>query len=1002
MRRIALSIAFIFSIGLVYGADSTEYQRVSTRMRDVMEPRRADGSRPMNKQFRRWEWFWQGRIQQDGTFPTSEMYLRENTRINNAKVREDLQAAKVWKELGPMAPDLPSGSSSWYGIGRVNCIEVSRQNPDLLYVGSASGGVWKSTNAGSSWTYVDITIVPVVGVSDIAMSATDDKVMYVATGDANGATPGDLNSYNSFSYGLVKTTDGGATWATTNLQFAASDNAVVSRLWVDPRDANVVVAATYSGMYRTTDGGAAWTKTNTGLFRDMIGKPNNPDVLYSTTYAYRGGAKIFRSVNAGRVWEEVFNITRANRIRLAVTKANVNVVGALASDFETQGLEGVYKSDDGGDSFGQLFTNLNLLDWSHDGRGPGVGGNLGQGFYDLAMEISPTNANHLYVGGVNIWRTTTNGQSWILSAYQSGGYGASLVHADQHFFKFHPSRNVIYSTHDGGVARSTDAGISWRDMSNGLRIQQYYGLATSNINPSLTISGAQDNGTVLSTNSGSTFKKVLDGDGMMTAIDYIDPQLMYGSRYNGDFFRSTNQGANWVFSISPAQKGEDGAWVSPIAADPKNNNVAYIGYTQVYKTTSGGTFWSKISSIAISKPARFISVSPSDQKYIYVSYDTELFSTSNGGTTWQRITGVASYIMSLDVHPTDPTTCYVAVGGYSGGIKVLKSTKGVVTNLTGDGLPNVPCNSVVYQSGARNRIFAGTDLGVFVSDEGSNYWQRYGVGMPNVIVTAMRFITSSNILRVSTYGRGTWEVDATQCIATTPTVNASTPTTQCSGDSVVLEASSGFASYRWSNGDTTKRIVLRTVGQTGAYSVNVEDNAGCRSSSVVTQVTLKQAPVKPNISKRGLDTLRSSAVGGITDFQWFRDGTAISGATSRDLFTRSSGTYTVRVRNAVPCSAMSSDYVFVYDPTSVEEDVAAGRAIGISPNPGLDFVIVAMPLSSQRTLDVVNLVGQTVYSTHVADGQRELRLNLATFARGAYIVRVSSETSVWMERLVRE
>lgn len=1003
-RTLALLLVLTTSVTLFYGADSTVFERTRARMQQMLEKTGPDGSVKINKQFRRWEWFWQGRLNEDGSFPTPAHYQQELAKLQRAKRVENVQAPKTWKELGPTAPDLPGQSAQWNGIGRVNVVEFSRQNPNLMYAGAASGGLWKSTDGGSNWTAVNISIIPVVGVSDIAISAQDDKVIFLATGDADAAIFGDFTGYPSFTYGVIKSTDGGVTWAQTGLSYDPSQGSLVARLWLDPRDTSVVVAATYGGLMRSSDGGASWIRAQGGVFRDLIGNPANPDILYATTFSETGNAGIFRSTDNGVTWTQTRTIADANRIRLAVTKANGNVVGAVASrgyvpggSATANGLEGVYKSTDAGTSFEKLSTTLNLLHWNASGQGNG-----GQGFYDLAMEISPTNANHIFVGGINVWRTTTNGNTWILAAHWTGD-GAPWVHADHHYFKFHPTQNKLYAAHDGGIARSTDQGISWRDASNGLRIQQYYGLSTSNINPSITLSGSQDNGTALSKNNGSTFAHTLDGDGMMSAIDYIDPQLLYGSQYNGTFFRSTNQGNNWIFSSSRAQRGESmAAWVSPIAADPTDQNVAYIGYSQIYKTTSGGSFWTKISNIQTNVPCRWIAVAPSDSRYIYAAYNTALWFTTNGGTNWTQQSGISGVIMGVEVHPTDPKKIYVAIGGYSGGQKVLQVSNGTVTNITGSGLPNVPCNSVVYQRGTTNRLYAGTDLGVFFSDEGSGFWQPYGTGMPAALISAMRLIPTSNILRVSTYGRGIWEIDVRQCTATTPTITKVTPTTACVGDSVVLEASAGYASYRWSSGDTTRRVIFRSIAQTGSYTVSVEDNSGCRATSAPTSITLLASPSKPLISQRGKDTLRSSAVGGITKFQWARDGVDIPGATMRDHVTQISGVYTVRVENNQNCTNVSNSYTFTYDPTSVEEDVAAGRTIGISPNPSSDVAVITMPVVASRTLDVISITGQLIYSMPVADGANEFRLDLASIARGTYIVRLTAGSSVWMARLLRD
>jgi hypothetical protein len=320
---------------------------------------------------------------------------------------------------------------------------------------------------------------------------------------------------------------------------------------VDPRNADIVVAATYTGIRKSTDGGATWRVTTpSGAFRDLVGNTQTIDMLFASTFSQGGGAGIYKSLNAGDTWELVESFPEANRIRLAVTKADPKVVGAVMSRYDTQGLSGAYKSTDFGENFFDLNVTQNLLGWSSSGNDHNRGG---QGFYDLAMTISPSNANLWFVGGVNTWRSTNGGTSWVLSNHWTGN-NAPWVHADHHFSMYHPNQNRLYTCHDGGIARSDDNGVSWRDMSNGLKIQQYYGLAVSDLQSSLTLAGSQDNGTARSTN-GTQFLHVLDGDGMATAIDYTTPQTVYGSQPYGTFYRSDNQGSSWNLVCTPGRVG---------------------------------------------------------------------------------------------------------------------------------------------------------------------------------------------------------------------------------------------------------------------------------------------------------------------------------------------------------------------------------------------------------------------------------------------------------------
>ncbi|MFN4908174.1 MAG: VPS10 domain-containing protein [Bacteroidota bacterium] len=974
-----------------------KFEEARLQYQGMLERPGSDGKQKISKQFRRWEWFWQGRLQEDGTFPTPAMYLHELRKVSQQKGVEDAQSVKTWKELGPIAPDMPSAMASWNGIGRVNCIDFARRDQNLMFAGSAAGGIWKTTNSGQQWQPINIPNIPVIGISDLVIAPSDDNIIYAATGDVNGSIAGQLSRYNGFTYGIIKSTDGGNTWSLTGLSSDPAENDLIGRLWVDPANPNIVVAASYGGIYRTTNGGTSWTRTASGIFREVIQNPVSTVTLYAATYAMNGGASIHRSTDAGVTWSMMYTIPEANRIRLAVTKANQNVVVALASNFQTQGFEGLYKSTDAGTSFSELRTSLNLLGWSASGNDRG-----GQGFYDLACEVSPTNANHIYVGGVNIWRTTTNGSTWELSAHWTGDRGAPYVHADQHFFKFHPSRTHLFATHDGGIARSTDGGVTWRDVSRGMAIQQYYGLAVSNSNPALTIAGAQDNGTALSKNSGASFVHTLDGDGMLGGIDAVNPSIMYGSQYYGNFWRTSNGGSSWSFISSENLRAESGSWVAPIAVDPRLSNTVYVGYRQIWKSTTAGATWDRISNIPTGSSMRVIAVAPSNPNYIYVAYNTTLHFTSNGGQSWQQQPGITGFIMGVDVDPTRPDRIYVAIGGFSAGQKVLMVDKGGVSNLTGTGLPNLPCNSVVYQKGtASNRIFAGTDIGVFVMDEGTNFWQSYGRGLPPVIVTGMRLLPSSNALRISTYGRGIWEIDVAQCAATRPTITAVTKTTICAGDSVVLEANAGYAAYRWSNGDTTRRIVLNNSTQTGVYQVGVEDSKGCRAISSSLTVTINKLPSKPLVTKIARDTLRSSAFGGVSKFQWFKDDVAIAGATSRNLPVTQSGTYRVMVSDA-SCSNTSDGFNFTYEPaTSVDEQESPFAGFSVVPNPIEDVLTLRLKGIQGAMITIVDINGRLVFTTQQDRLVDELRVDASTWSAGMYIVQVRSSGAVWTSSIAK-
>ncbi len=971
------------------------FHDVRSRLERVYTRTLPDGTRKVAKQFKRWEWYWESRTMPDGTLPTGEVYLKAWREVQMAKGLEQAQSKPEWKLVGPTAPDLPSQNPVWNGIGRVNCVAFHPTESNVMFLGSASGGIWKTTDGGTSWTEVMISAIPQTGYSDIAIAESNPQIMYAASGDANASLPGELSGYPGFTYGVLKSTDAGQTWNQTGFSVTPEQNGVVARLWVDPRNQDVVVAATYNGMRRTENGGSSWTTVLGSLaFRDVVALENDPNVLIASTFNLNGGAAVYRSTDNGVSWSLVQTMNQANRIRFAVTGANASMVGAIASLATTNGLDDVYISTDGGRTFTARNVTLNLLGWSATGNDAAYGG---QGFYDLALAIDPTNQNNWIMGGVNNWRSTDAGKTWILSSHWVG-QNAPWVHADHHHMAYHPTLNRLYDCNDGGIARSTDRGVSWRDISKGLGIQQYYGLAVTEGNSVFTLCGSQDNGTARTLN-GKDFQHVLDGDGMASAIDYFNSSLMYASQPNGTFYRSTTTGTNWRIISTSSARGEPGAaWVAPIVTDPSNPSRLYVGYTQVYRSDNGGTTWTRLGNLGVSQYLRKIAVAPSNSNYLYAGFSNSMFRSTDGGTNWLPVSGVTGFIQDIKVDPENPGHAFVAFGGFSPGAKIMEITNGVATNITGNGLPNVPANAVAYQPGPLNRLFIGTDVGVYFKDEGSSTWELYGVGLPTTVVSGMELLTTSEKLRISTYGRGIWEVDANQCVAEKPVVSVAGPTEFCVGDSVVLSAPDGYAVYRWSNGASTRSITLSTAVHSGKYTVTVEDGDGCRAVSDTTAITIKRSPSKPFVTLRGPDTLRTTALGGIQGFQWFFEGQAIPGATERECIATKNGTYTVLVTNADGCSAISDPFAFSGSALSVQD--VGESSLAVWPNPTTDWITIDIPEVAEARVKLVSLGGQVVADFRSVPGK--LTMNLENIvAAGTYVLTVDAGNRRYSRMIVK-
>jgi photosystem II stability/assembly factor-like uncharacterized protein len=982
------------------------FAELNAKAKARLEQTKPDGTSPISKQLRRWEWFWESRQGLDGSMPSSLVYEQGFTHAIRAQVKGDrLQTGATWRETGPTGPANFTQQQGWFGIGRVNCIAFSNQNASLMFAGSAAGGIWRTTNSGQLWTEVVVPTLPIFGVADIAIAAQNDRIIYVATGDANGSVAGDVTGYPAFTHGVIKSTDGGATWARTSFIANLSQQLVIGRLWIHPTNPDLVVAATSLGIQRTTDGGQSWrTTTSTVHVRDIVQHPSKPNVLYGATFNFAGTIAVLKSTDAGESWRQVTTLNNTVRARLAVSPHLQNSVWMVTSATQPYALGGVYQSINEGETYTKLNVSQNLLGWSIVGNDFNRGG---QGWYDLAMAVSPTNSQRLTVGGVNNWRSESGGTSWQLLTEQNGN-GAPFVHADQHFLTYHPSTRHLYACHDGGISVSTNDGISWRDLSTGLRIQQFYGMDVAQTNSTTLIAGSQDNATYIRTIAGG--RHVIGGDGMKCKIDPTNASVMYASIYYGQYYRSTNGGMNFAAISSREVRGELGAWVTPISMSNQAPSTIYLGYQNVWKSTNRGGNWSRISNLppSASSTLRALAVAPSSDNFIYASYSDALYYTSNGGTSWSQVRDVSEYISSIAVDPASPSRAFVTIGSYNSPRRVLQVENGNVVDITGTGLPPVPVNTIVIHNHLFNRLIVGTDVGVYFMDNASGVWEPYGRNMPTTIVTELVLAKEDQTLFASTYGRGIWEIDATQCIAATPAIQRTPSSSQplCAGDSVILTAPSNYESYRWSNGDTTRSIVLSTLSQSGEYIVNVTDKQGCRASSLATTVEFLRAPGRPSISRRG-DTLRSSVLGGVIRWQWrFRPSSGqsavdIPGATQREHVPTQSGLYSVLVFNENSCSALSNETEVSV--TSIAEG-SQNTQIVLSPNPTSALARLSWNGDRNRvtSVDVVSIDGRLLLHAQPEPASGNVELDLSSFARGTYLVRVTSPTGVWVRPIIRD
>ena len=683
------------------------------------------------------------RVSDNSSFKPNSLYIewrKEQEKYAFAKTNSSAN----WIAKGPINTPIILSNGKKRGNGRVNCIAFDPVDPDVIWIGSPAGGLWKSVDGGSNWT-TNTDDLPVIGVSHIAIDPHNNQIMYIVTGDAYGS--------DTYSIGILKSADGGSTWNTTGLSYTVDEEERVNKVIINPHFTDSLYAVTNSNILLSADAGNTWSTTGVnGRWRDIEFKPDNRNVLYAAKQS-SGGSNIYRTTDGGVNWSVIDNGITGSRHRplIAITPDNPDIIYALfsASDYSFHGL---YKSSDAGDSWVMQSNTPNILGRETDGSDTG-----GQSWYDLSLGVATNNEELVYVGGINLWRSDDSGENWDVDASSGDGSNYTYMHVDQHAFEFNPHTHVAYAGNDGGIYKYMDNLNSWVDISDGLEISQFYKLGLSKSNPSRVVAGAQDNGTEMLT--GSVWDAIRGADGMECAIDHYDENIIYSTSQYGGLKKSYDGGDSWN-NIKPVSY--EGAWVTPYAMHAVNNNLIVVGYDEVYRSTTGGAIWDSISYyVSGGQAIRSIALAPSDEDYIYAASYGQIKVSKDAGINWTSIKpGLPYYnITDITVATNNADRAWTTFSDYNNIDKVYETTDAGAnwTNISGNNLPGLPVNCIVYQGGANDDLYIGTDVGVYYKDNTMTEWIPFNDGLPNVIVKELEIHYSTGTISAATFGRGIWE-----------------------------------------------------------------------------------------------------------------------------------------------------------------------------------------------------------------------------------------------------
>ncbi len=713
------------------------------------------------------KWYNKQRTVPTGIVPEN---WRENALVhikqNNLPKNSSVTSALSWTSLGPNNIG-----------GRTRSIAINPSNTNIMYAGSVSGGVWKTTDGGVSWNPTTDAQAN-LAISSIVIDPAHPDTIYAGTGEGYFPVDGLRGA------GVLKSTDGGATW--TNLKNFSTPNSYysyyyITKLVIRPDNPSVLYAGMIGGIWKTTNGGTNWTKLTVGSSQiscvDLVADPSNPNVMYAAFglfYPYSDG--IYKTTDGGSSWVKKTNgfpsvSTMYTRISLAVSASNPSVIYASLADSNYY-THSIQKSTDAGASWftvangSALFDNSSLVSNTHLG---------GQGWYNNVIAVNPSNEDTVYAGGINVFKSTNGGTTWnrISDGYAGG------IHVDQHVITFNPSvPSTVFFANDGGVFNSTNSGSSFSSLNNNLITTQFY---SCDVDPTLNFvyGGTQDNGTLKY--NGTSWSRVIGGDGGPVLVDSATPTTVFGSYIWLNVYKSTDR-TNFSSIFQPNERS---SFIAPLAMSPSNSNNIFGGTYRIYRTISSGTSWSAISNDltgngggAPGDPGSTISaiaVAKTSSAIVYVGTTGEVSDTSSriwvttnglatpGSVTWTNVTKSPlpnRSVTAFAIDRTNASRAFVTFSGYNtntptttGHVFLTTNQGSTWSNVSGD-LPDVPANTIVVDPINTNHVVVGTDLGIFETTNGGTNWTQQNSGLANVAVAQLVLRTSDGILYAATHGRG--------------------------------------------------------------------------------------------------------------------------------------------------------------------------------------------------------------------------------------------------------
>ncbi|MBO1319593.1 BACON domain-containing protein [Acanthopleuribacter pedis] len=804
-----------------------------------------------------------------------------------------LYSSRLGREMG-RDEVVRSGVASWESLGpgniggRTRAMVINPDNPDHMVSGGVAGGMWVTMNGGESWTATGDNLAS-IAVCSMAMDRNDPMTILAGTGEgffSGGAVRGG---------GIFKSTDGGMTWvrldATTGEDFFYVQDIVASVVQAD-----TFYAATRTGIFRSADGGDTWTLMvsaaafNGAMDLEIRTDQTTNDVLFATIGTLTQSVLVRNDDAAG---EGVFNIvyTEANMARSSVSVApsNQDIVyllmststGQPISSAFTHGLLGIMRSEDGGDTWADVHrTELPLegadLILTNSPSFVCFGGTSisSQGFYDQFIRVDPIDPDIVWTGGIDTFRSDDGGRTWgIGSLWWLNPTFPEYTHADLHNVFYHPDYNgttnrKMYVVGDGGIYSTEDArapvapvtaanvcssnneiGMVWKSLNNNYGVTQFYhGLPF----PSGTayFGGTQDNGTLLSSDraGAEAWIEIFGGDGGYVAYDPTNTFTMYVATTGISIRKSIDGGLNFAGATSGI--ADQGLFINPYLMDPNDPNRLWTGGTFPWRTDDAAGNWVQAGpSFGINHSAW--AVAPGNSDLVLAGTTLGIIRRTTEGTTatadtnWGASWPVRGNVSSVAFDPQDTNIAYATYSTFGIGHVWRSTDSGQSWTNIDNGLPDIPVHSVAVHPADSNRIYIGTDLGVYVSTNSGMSWSAENTGYANVVTEWLQFIEDDCrvILYAFTHGRGAWRLPLSSI-----TLSAPGTTVPLGGDTGSFDVTA-LANCEWS-ASTDDDWIRITAGDTGTSNGTVEfsvaPNTGASARTGIIRVgtrsfTIEQA-----------------------------------------------------------------------------------------------------------------------------------------------------------------